>query len=103
MIKSSFIGSSFIAAAVALIGMTASTRPAQGASAGPELQEAPHGKCSFDSDCHGRGKCKGGQCGACGFDSDCNIGKCKGGQCGACSFDSDCKGGKCKSGSCSNY
>jgi hypothetical protein len=60
-----------------------------------------HG-CSFDSDCKGNGKCKGGQCGGCGFDSDCSVGKCKSGQCGACGFDSDCRGGKCSGGRCSN-
>jgi hypothetical protein len=60
------------------------------------------GKCSFDSDCGGYGKCSGGTCGHCGFDSDCNVGKCGSGMCGACGFDSDCKGGKCSSGRCSN-
>jgi hypothetical protein len=60
------------------------------------------GKCNFDSDCGGYGKCSSGECGHCNFDSDCNVGKCGGGMCGACNFDSDCKGGKCSSGRCSN-
>lgn len=61
------------------------------------------GKCSFDSDCGGYGKCSNGECGHCSFDSDCGgNGKCGNGTCGACSFDSDCKGGKCSSGRCSN-
>jgi hypothetical protein len=61
------------------------------------------GKCSFDSDCGGYGKCSNGECGHCSFDSDCGgHGKCSNGSCGACSFDSDCKGGKCSSGRCSS-
>jgi hypothetical protein len=64
--------------------------------------EASGGKCGFDSDCGGFGKCKGGTCGHCGFNSDCKVGKCGGGRCGACSFDSDCKGGKCSGGRCLN-
>lgn len=61
------------------------------------------GKCSFDSDCGGYGKCSNGECGHCSFDSDCGgYGKCSNGTCGACSFDSDCKSGKCSSGRCSN-
>jgi hypothetical protein len=70
------------------------------ATVAPETAQG--GKCGFDSDCKGNGKCKGGTCGNCSFASDCSVGKCGNNRCGACSFDSDCRGGRCAHGRCSN-
>lgn len=77
----------------------------------PPAGARPTAQCTFDRDCGGGRKCRGGVCqggpGApCTFSTDCPGGSCRGGVCqgggpGApCTFSTDCPSGTCRFGRC---